>query len=100
MVQYLKQGKPAEQKAEIAANVRTTVEAILDDIEKRGEAAVREYSTKFDKWAPASLRLSTDEISECIQSLPKQAIEDIRFAQAQIKRFAQVQNAVDSGCRS
>ena len=91
MVQYLKQGKPAEQKAEIAANVRTTVEAILDDIEKRGEAAVREYSTKFDNWAPASLRLSADEISACIHSLPNQAIEDIRFAQAQIKRFAQIQ---------
>ena len=91
MVQYLKQGKPAEQKAEIANDVRATVEAILADIEKRGEAAVREYSTKFDKWTPASLRLSDDEIAACIDSLPQQAIEDIRFAQAQIKRFAQVQ---------
>ena len=91
MVQYLKQGKPAEQKAEIATDVRMTVETILDDIEKRGEAAVREYSAKFDKWTPLSLRLSTDEISACINSLPKQAIEDIRFAQTQIRRFAQVQ---------
>lgn len=91
MVEYLKRGKPAEQKAAIDTNVRATVEGILGDIEKRGEGAVREYSKKFDKWDPPSFRLSSQEIAGCIDSLPKQAIEDIRFAQAQIKRFAQVQ---------
>ncbi len=91
MVQYLKRGKPAEQRAEIDATVRTTVEAILGDIEKRGDAAVREYSTKFDHWTPSSLRLSEAEIQECIHALPKQAIDDIRFAQTQIRRFAQIQ---------
>ena len=91
MVQYLKQGKTTEQKDEIASSVRATVEAILGDIEKRGDAAVREYSTKFDKWTPLSLRLRADEIAACISSLTKQALDDIRFAQAQIKRFAQVQ---------
>ena len=91
MVQYLKQGKPAEQKAEISATVRATVEGILADIEQRGDAAVHEYSQKFDKWDPPSFRLSAAEIAACIDSLPKQAIDDIRFAQTQIKRFAQVQ---------
>ena len=91
MVQYLKQGKPAEQKAEISATVRATVEGILADIEKRGDVAVHEYSLKFDKWDPPSFRLTSQEIAACIDSLPKQAIEDIRFAQTQIKRFAQVQ---------
>ena len=91
MVQYLKQGKPAEQKAEISATVRATVEGILADIEQRGDAAVHEYSQKFDKWDPPSFRLSAEEIAACINSLPKQAIDDIRFAQTQIKRFAQVQ---------
>lgn len=91
MIQILKAGKPAAQKAEIDSNVRVTVEAILADIEARGDTAVREYSQKFDRWSPSSLRLTDSQIDECIKSLPAQAIEDIRFAQAQIKRFAQVQ---------
>ncbi|WP_306392460.1 histidinol dehydrogenase [Telluria beijingensis] len=91
MIKYLKQGKPAEQKAEIDHAVRSTVEGILADIQARGEAAVREYSTKFDNWSPASFRLSQAEIEACIDSLPPQAIRDIEFAQAQIRRFAQIQ---------
>ncbi len=91
MVQILKRGKTIEQKADIDNKVRATVEEILSAIEKRGEAAVREFSKKFDQWEPPSLRLSAAEITACIQSLPAQAIEDIRFAQAQIKRFAQIQ---------
>jgi sulfopropanediol 3-dehydrogenase len=91
MIRYLKQGKPAEQKRDIDNQVQATVSAILSDIEARGDAAVREYSAKFDNWAPESLRLTQAQIDECIASLPAQALEDIRFAQAQIKRFAQVQ---------
>jgi sulfopropanediol 3-dehydrogenase len=91
MIQHLKRGKPADQLAQIDNNVRTTVEGILADIAARGDQAVREYSTKFDQWTPSSLRLSDEEIAACIASLPPQAIEDIRFAQAQIRRFAQIQ---------
>eukprot|EP01036_Dinobryon_divergens_P051369 gene51369-68756_t len=91
MIRYLKQGKPAEQQGKIDNQVRSTVEAILADIGERGEAAVRAYSKQFDNWDPASLRLSEEDIQACIDSLPAQAIEDIRFAQAQIKRFAQIQ---------
>ncbi|MGY4494113.1 histidinol dehydrogenase [Pseudomonas sp. TE3610] len=91
MIRHLKKGKPAEQKAELNAQVRDTVEQIIKAIEQRGEAAVREYSEKFDRWNPASLRLSAEEIQGCIDSLSPQAIEDIKFAQAQIRRFAQIQ---------
>ena len=51
------------------------------------------YSEKFDKWDPASLRLTDAEIRDCIASIGRQAIDDIKFAQAQIRRFAQIQKA-------
>ncbi|AYN97014.1 histidinol dehydrogenase [Pseudomonas sp. LTJR-52] len=91
MIRHLKQGKPVAAKAELNAQVRVTVEEILTAIETRGEAALREYSEKFDKWNPESFRLTEEQIQACIDSLPSQAIEDIKFAQAQIRRFAQVQ---------
>jgi sulfopropanediol 3-dehydrogenase len=91
MIQHLKTGKPADHRAQLDTGVRATVEAILGDIEKRGEAAIHEYSEKFDKWDPPSFRLTEAEIAACIASLPARAIEDIRFAQTQIKRFAQIQ---------
>ena len=80
-------------KAENNAQVRKTVEAILADIAGRGEAAVREYSEKFDKWSPASFRLTDSEIAECIRALPQQVVDDIRFAQEQIRNFALKQRA-------
>ena len=73
--------------------MRQTVEAILDDIMRRGDAAVRELSAKFDKWEPKDFRLSAAEIQALIDSLPTQVIDDIKFAQAQIRRFAEVQRA-------
>ena len=91
MISHLKQGKSAEARAEIDSQVRGTVENIIADVERRGDAAVRMYSEKFDKWNPPSLRLSEDEIRACIDSIGRQAIEDIKFAQAQIRRFAQIQ---------
>ena len=91
MIQTLKQGKPAEQKADLQAQVRSTVEAILAEIDKRGDAAVREYSARFDKWSPQNFRLSEAEIEACIASLSSQTLEDIKFAQAQIRHFAQIQ---------
>ena len=91
MIKHLKHGKPLEQKAEINASVRATVEAILADIEARGDKAVHEYSAKFDHWNPESLKLTPAQIESCVASLPAQAISDIEFAQAQIRRFAQIQ---------
>jgi sulfopropanediol 3-dehydrogenase len=91
MIKILKHGKSVEAKAEIDTQVRATVEAIIADVGQRGDAAVRTYSEKFDNWNPPSLRMTEGEIRDCINSLDRQAIEDIRFAQAQIKRFAQIQ---------
>ncbi|MDB5996464.1 MAG: histidinol dehydrogenase [Pseudomonas sp.] len=93
MIRYLKKSKPVEAQAEIASQVRDTVEQIIANVAKNGDAAVREYSKKFDKWAPASFRLSDEEIAACVASLSEQEIGDIKFAQAQVRRFAEVQKA-------
>ena len=93
MIRHVKNGQSAEAKAENIAQVRKTVEAILADIAARGETAVREYSEEFDKWSPASFRLSDAEIAECIRALPEQVVDDIRFAQEQIRNFALKQRA-------
>ena len=91
MIRVLKHGATEAEKTEADRKVRQTVEAILDDIGTRGDAAVRELSAKFDKWEPASFRLSADDIQALMDSLPAQVIEDIKFAQAQIRRFALAQ---------
>src|SRR6202049_2341806 len=93
MIRHLKSGQSAEAKAENSAQVRNTVEAILSEIAARGEAAVREYSEKFDKWSPPSFKLSESEIAECLCALPQGVIEDIKFAQTQIRNFALMQRA-------
>jgi sulfopropanediol 3-dehydrogenase len=93
MIRRIKSGQSAESKAENSAQVRATVERILADITARGDAAVREYSEKFDKWSPSSFRLSDAQIEECVRALPKQVIADIEFAQAQIRNFALAQRA-------
>ena len=89
MIRHVKSGQPAAVKAEVHTQVRRTVKSIMAEISARGEQAVREYSQKFDKWSPSSFRLTEAEIEECVRSLPTQVLEDIRFAQTQIRSFAQ-----------
>jgi len=91
MAIWLKKGISAEDDAAQVAQVRKTVEQILADIEARGDEAVRELSQKFDNWNPKEFRLTRAQIDECVKSLPKQVIEDIKFAQQQIRNFAQIQ---------
>jgi sulfopropanediol 3-dehydrogenase len=91
MIRRLKTGLSAAIKAENSVQVRTTVEGILADITARGGAAVREYSAKFDHWSPPQFRLTPDEISDCVRSLPASTRADIEFAQAQIRNFALAQ---------
>jgi len=88
---FLKRGISAEQDAAEQSRVRQTVESILADIEKRGDAAVRECSQKFDGWNPADFRLAAGEIEAIVRRLPASVLDDIRFAQAQIRNFAQIQ---------
>ena len=91
MIRYLKRGKDAQGRADDDAQVRATVEGILKDIEQRGDAAVRDYSRKFDGWEPASFALSQGQIEAAVGQLSAREIEDIRFAQTQIRNFAQIQ---------
>jgi sulfopropanediol 3-dehydrogenase len=91
MVRYLKSGITAERDAADTAKVRATVEGILADIEKRGDEAVRDYSRKFDNWDPPSFKLSSAEIQACVNAMSPRDVDDIKFAQAQIRNFAQIQ---------
>jgi len=91
MIRYLKRGKDAQVRAEDDAKVRSTVESIIRDIEHRGDAAVLEYSRRFDNWDPADFRLSRAEIEAARRQLSAREIEDIAFAQTQIRNFAQIQ---------
>jgi sulfopropanediol 3-dehydrogenase len=93
MVEYLKKGKSVEAKAEINSQIRSTVESIISEIQNNGDAAVREYSKKFDRWEPETFRISQAQIDAAIAALSPQALEDIKFAQAQIRRFAQIQKS-------
>ncbi len=92
-IQYLKQSKPEAERAEDDAKVRATVEQILKDIEARGDDAVRELSQKFDGYAPTSFRLTASEIEAAMQKVSTRDMDDIKFAQTQIRRFAQEQRA-------
>lgn len=91
MAVYLKRGATVEAKADRDRSVRGTVEAILADIETRGDDAVRELSTKFDGWDRESYRLTAAEIQECMDQLTGQDLKDIEFAQTQVRNFAQIQ---------
>ena len=90
---YLKRGRSATDIAEDDGKVRASVEATLKDIETRGDAAVRELSAKFDNWRPDAFRLTGAQIEAAIKQLSAREIEDIKFAQTQIRRFAEIQRA-------
>ena len=91
MIRTLKAGRDASAKAADAARVRATVEGILAEIEARGDAALREFSAKFDQWSPETFRLSQRDIAGCIAEVAPRDLEDLKFAQAQVRRFAEIQ---------
>ena len=93
MARHLKTGRTPEQTTADARKVRDIVTGIIEDIESRGETALREISEKFDKWNPPSFRLSEQEIESCLSQLSTRNIDDIKFAQAQVRNFAQAQRA-------
>jgi sulfopropanediol 3-dehydrogenase len=93
MARHLKRGIDASAVKEADAKVRATVETILADIEGRGDAAVRALSEKFDQWSPKSFRLTEKEIEQALAKVKKRDLADIRFAQAQVKNFAEKQKA-------
>lgn len=93
MAQYRKTGVGKTELKAAEAKVRQVVEGILAEVEARGDEAVRDLSARLDNWSPASFRLSTEQIAAIMASLPAQTIDDINFAQAQVRNFAQAQRA-------
>ncbi|TNC63106.1 histidinol dehydrogenase [Rubellimicrobium roseum] len=92
-ITHLKRGRPEAERAEDDAKVRATVEGVLADIAARGDAAVRDLSVRFDRYDPPSFRLSPSEIEAAMQRVAARDLGDIRFAQEQIRRFAETQKA-------
>ncbi len=93
MKRYLKEGKSEVEQLEADAQVRATVEGILTDVKTQGDDAVRELSERFDNWSPASFRLSAEQIDEIVATLDAQVIDDIHFAQQQVRNFARHQRS-------
>ena len=91
MAKWLKQAISKQDKDEAQQQVRETVEKLLADIETRGDTAVRELSKRFDNWEPEKFKLSEEQIQNCINRLDARTLDDIRFAQDQIRNFAQLQ---------
>jgi len=92
-IEFLKRSKPEVERAEDDAKVRAVVEAALADIAARGDAAVRDLSQKFDNYNPQKFRLSESEIEAAMNKVSNRDMEDIKFAQAQIRNFAEAQRA-------
>src|SRR5260370_41896388 len=93
MAGHIKTAALAGQQDEADAKTRATVETLIADVKARGDAAVRELGARFDKWSPPSFRLSDDEIRALVAKVSPQTIDDISFAQAQIRNFAEIQRA-------
>src|SRR5438445_519595 len=93
MAAYLKRRIAREITDDLDRQVRQTVEGILEDVKQRGERAVRELSEKYDKWSPPSFRLSKAELDAIVAKVSPSTIADIKFAQSQIRRFAEHQRA-------
>src|ERR1700737_4673331 len=93
MPRHIKSAALAGQQEEADARVRSTVEGIIADVAKRGDAAVRELSERFDRWSPPSFRLRADEIAALVAKVAPETIDDIKSAQAQIRHFAEIQRA-------
>lgn len=93
MENWIKRGADAAETAAVDASVRETVERILDDVARRGDEAVRELSIKFDGWDRQDYRLTAAEVEACVAQLRPRDLEDVRFAQAQVRNFAEHQRA-------
>jgi sulfopropanediol 3-dehydrogenase len=91
MAHELKKALPPAPRASSGSAVAERVREIIADVRARGDAAVREYSARFDGWEPESFRLDADRVAELVASLPDQVVEDIRFVQEQVRGFAHVQ---------
>lgn len=94
MPEYLKtSSRGSAATASARQDVQQKVAAILEDIRSRGDEAVRDYSTRFDEWAPESFQLSAGQLEEVLDRVPQQVLDDIRFVQRQVREFSEHQLA-------
>src|SRR4051794_19587443 len=91
MATHLKRRIAQALTDDLDQKVRQTVDGILADVRKRGDAAIREYSDKFDRWVPK--KLSPADIKAILSKVNPSTLDDIKFAQAQIRTFAEHQKA-------
>ena len=91
MAKWFKNGKSEKEIVEADAEVKKTVEKILRDVVNRGDEAVRELSIKFDNYSPDNFILSQEEIDIAISKVSERDIDDIKFAQSQVRNFAKKQ---------
>ena len=91
MAKHLKHGKSLAEKETDNQRVKETVESVLKQIEKDGDKAVRALSKKFDNYNPTSFQLTSKQINDLISTLSKQELQDIKFAQNQVRNFAKIQ---------
>ncbi|MFD2719597.1 histidinol dehydrogenase [Hymenobacter monticola] len=93
MKKIIKKGITYAESGEADAKVRATVEGMIQDIRSGGDAAVRALSERLDKWAPESFRLTQEQIESIVAGIAPGTIDDIKFAQAQVRNFAEKQRA-------
>lgn len=91
MITYLKQAPKTSADTTQRTTIRTVVADIIADVRERGDAAVREYSEKFDRWTPESFKLTEEEVARIVAGVPDQVIADIKAVQARVRAFAQHQ---------
>ena len=90
-IEYIKKSVNEKQRTEDDENVKITVEKTLKEIELRGDDYIRELSEKFDNYSPTQFKLSEDDINKLVDEVSDNDKDDIRFAQEQVKNFAQAQ---------
>ncbi|KAJ5641805.1 hypothetical protein N7490_005805 [Penicillium lividum] len=93
MALKLKQRNVSSSASAPTVDTTAIVRGVIDDIRATGDKAVRSYSEKFDKWSPASFKLSQEEIQSIISTVPQQIIDDIKQVQENVRTFAVAQRA-------
>jgi sulfopropanediol 3-dehydrogenase len=93
MPELIKRRQGSTDNGRSGGAVRESVAKIIEDISTRGDAAVRDYSSRFDKWSPDAFRLTQSQIDACVAEVPSATLSDIEFAQAQVRRFATEQKS-------
>lgn len=89
---YLKRSTPvAPNAARSNFDVTGIVKDVISNVRVQGDRAVRAYSEKFDKWSPASFKLSEADIKSAMSQVSEQTIKDIKEVQHNIRTFAQAQ---------